>query len=134
MAVEKHELSRSPWENPIWPDCLPDAETMRLLYGEGADELVIRFDNNRYGIVATVLITTPEEDYAGMLVEGDHGAVIGIHVYPLVAMAVERHPSWLSAAAPDPPSEVASTIVNDIRQLFDRYGIDDPAANRVPPQ
>jgi hypothetical protein len=127
MAVERQELSQSPWDNPIWPDRLPDAETMRLLYGEFADELVIRFDSNRYSLVAVVLVTTPKEDYAGLLVEGDRGAVIGVHVYPLVAMAVERHPSWLAAAAPNPPPEVARGIVNDIRELFDRYGIGDPA-------
>ena len=126
MAVEKRELSQTPWDTPIWPDRLPDAETMRLLYGELADELVIRFDDNRYSLVAVVLITTPKEDYAGVLVESDRGAVVGVHVYPLVALAVDRHPSWLAAAAPNPPPEVASHIVNDIKRLFDRYGISDP--------
>jgi hypothetical protein len=127
MAVESHDLNQSLWDNPVWPDRLPDAKTMRLLYGAWADELVIRFDSNRYREVAVVYITTPKEDYAGMLVEGDLGAVIGVHVYPLVALAVERHPSWLAAAATNPPPEVAASIVNDIKRLFDRYGIADPA-------
>jgi hypothetical protein len=84
-------------------------------------------NSNRYRDVAVVLITTPKEDYAGLLVEGGQGAVIGIHVYPLVALAFERHPTWLAASEPNPPPEVASAIVNDIRQLFDRFGIGEPA-------
>lgn len=126
MAVENPELIQPIWAHPVWPDRLPDAETMRILYGADADELVIRFDNARYRDVTVVLITTPTDDYAGLLVEGDRGAIIGVHVYPLVAFAVQRHPAWRAATEPNPTPEVATRIVNDVKHLFERYGIENP--------
>lgn len=129
MAIEKSALTPPAWANPVWPDRLPDAAMLRVLYGAFADELVVRFDNDRHLDAIVVPITTPRDDYAGLLVAGDTGAVIGVHVYPLVALAGLRHPTWRAAAEPEPTSETASRIVNDIRALFDRYGIDDPASD-----
>jgi hypothetical protein len=123
MALENRQLERPVWENPVWPDPLPDAEAMRILYGSFADELVIRFDDRRYSDATVALIDTPKDDYAGLVVELNAGAVIGIHVYPLVALAGEHHPSWRRAAEPNPPAEVATKIVSDIKLLYDRYGL-----------
>ncbi len=126
MAIEKSALTTEIWANPVWPDRLPDSARMRVLYGAYADELVVRFDNARRRDVIVVPITTPADDYAGLMVDGDTGVVIGVHVYPLVAFAVQRHPAWRAATHPHPLPEVASLIVNDIKDLFDRYGIEDP--------
>ncbi len=123
MAVEKHHLERAVWEDPVWPDPLPEASSMRILYGPYADELVIRFDDRRYFDATVALINTPDEDYAGLVVELDAGAVIGIHIYPLIALAVEHHPAWRRAAEPNPSADVATAIVSDIRRLYDRYGL-----------
>lgn len=127
MAIEKPVLKPPAWANPVWPDRLPDPARMSILYGAYADELVVRFDDKRYLDVIVVPITTPQRDYAGLMVAADSGDVIGVHVYPLVAMAVERHPAWQAATEPAAPPHVASRIVADIKRLFDRYGIDDPA-------
>jgi hypothetical protein len=99
---------------------------MRILYGRVADELVVRFDSQRYPEPVVVPLTTPQYDYAGLIVDNDTGTVIGIHVYPLLAFAVKRHPAWRAAAAPDPAPEVATRIVGDIKSLFDAYGVEPP--------
>jgi len=121
----KKQAEPPAWASPVWPDRLPDPAAMRLVYGSKADELVIRFSADRRGQTVVVPVTTPDHDYAGLLVSADTGAVVGVHVYPLAAFAVRRHPDWRAATEPNPPLEVASRIVNDIRALFDRYGIDD---------
>jgi hypothetical protein len=126
MAIEKPTLTPPAWANPVWPHRLPDAAQMRNLYGSFADELVVRFDDKWYPDVVVVPITTPRRDYAGLMVASDSGDVIGVHVYPLVAKAVERHPAWRAAAEPAPAPQTASRIGADIKKLFDRYGIDDP--------
>jgi hypothetical protein len=45
MAMKKTTMT-SPWDDPIWPVRLPDPFDMRVIYGEIADELVIRFSPN----------------------------------------------------------------------------------------
>jgi hypothetical protein len=130
MAIENPEPLQSVWDNPMWPDRLPNPKALRVLYGALADELVIRFDGMRYQDVAVVLITTPSDDYAGLLVEGDRGTVIGVHVYPLVGLAARHHPTWLAAVEPQPSPQVAIGIVNDIKGLFDRFGIEAEAPSR----
>ena len=68
-------------------------------------------------------IATPGEvDYAAIKIDMGSAAVIGVLVYPLAAWAVERHPEWREATAPNPPPDVARRIVLDIKELYDRYG------------
>ena len=111
-----------PWANPIWPDQLPDPTSLRLLYGSVADELVVLFENARGQAAYVDFIDTPDVTYAGVKVDMHSGAVIGVHVYPLAALAVELHPAWRRALMPDPSPRIANRIVTDIKQLFERYG------------
>jgi hypothetical protein len=97
---------------------------MRLLYSDYADELVIRFDEERHHVPVYVLIATPDYDYAAVKVDGATGDIVGILVYPLAAYAAKRHPAWRAATKPNPDPSVAARIVNDIKDLFDRYGIE----------
>ena len=125
MAMKKTATAENPWDNPIWPEQLPDAKAMRVAFGAFADELVVRFaDRRHHAMVIVVPVATPEYDYAGMLVAEDSGAVLGVHVYPLVAYAVEIHPAWQQLAEPDPEPAAVLRVVEDIRALFDRHGID----------
>jgi hypothetical protein len=127
MAMKRAETTLFPWDDPIWPERLPDSHSLRIVYGAIADELVVRFTAARHpDQVLVVPITTADRDDAGMLVAADSGSVLGVHVYPLAAFAVTRHPTWQAATDPDPSPEVANRIVNDVKDLFDRYGIDDP--------
>jgi hypothetical protein len=126
MAMKKTATTIEPWDNPIWPDALPDAADMRVVYGAFADELVIRFTDDRYhDIVVVVPVTTPKQDYAGMLVAADTGAVLGVHVYPLAAYAAMQHPAWMQVGHPDPEPAAVMALVEDIKRLFERYGIQD---------
>jgi hypothetical protein len=123
MANKRPLELAPPWADPNWPDRLPDARTLRLVYGDFADELVVKLDDAIHEEIV-VPISTPGRDYAGLLVDIDSGAVFGVHVYPLAAYAVERHPAWLAATTPNPAPSVATLIVRDIKNLFDRYGIE----------
>jgi hypothetical protein len=106
---------------------LPRRAALQLRYGAIADELVVRFDQLRHRGEFVVPIMTPVEDYAGLLVDGADGHVVGVHVYPVAAYAVKQHPTWREAIGSDPRPEVAERIVRDIKALYDRYGIDtDP--------
>jgi hypothetical protein len=98
---------------------------MRVLYGALADELVMRFGSSRGHGEIVVPVTTPNVDYAGLLVAAESGAVLGVHVYPLLAFAIQRHPAWRAAADPIPGPEVANLIVTDIKGVFDRHGVED---------
>lgn len=111
-------------DNPTWPDRLPDASTMRLVYGKFADELVVHFVDERHRFPVYVPIATPDYDYAAVEVDGRTGEIIGVMVYPLAAYAVKWHPAWRAAAKPNPDLSVAARIVSDIKDLFDRYGIE----------
>lgn len=126
MAMKQHAVRDPVWASPVWPDRMPLAQDMKVVYGAIADELVIRFHGNRHFDTVVVPVTTPAIDYAGVLTDFSSGAVVGIHVYPLLAFAIQRHPSWKPLAEPDPPSEVVLRIIEDVKQLFDRFGVDDP--------
>lgn len=128
MAIRQHSMHDPAWASPVWPDQLPNAEVMKVVYGPLADELVIRFYGNRHFDTVVVPITTPDVDYVGVLSDFATGAVVGIHVYPLLAFAIERHPFWKPLAQVDPPPDSVALVVEDIRKLFDRYGIADPEA------
>ena len=45
-------------------------------------------------------------------------------VYPFATYAIERHPARSAAKNPNPDPSVAVRIVCDIKDLFDRYGIE----------
>jgi hypothetical protein len=45
---------------------------------------------------------------------------------PLVAYATRKHPDWIRLAYPKPGPAAVERVVEDIRSLFERYGIDDP--------
>lgn len=125
MAMRKH-VENPAWASPIWPDRLPVPEAMKVVYGAIADELVIRFSTDRRDDTVVVPVTTPDEDYAAVLVDFTSGSVAGVHVYPLLAFAIQVHPAWKPLAENNPPPEAVARIVTDIRELFDRYGIEDP--------
>jgi hypothetical protein len=124
MAVSKSDLEFSVYDDPHWPDRLPEAKTLRLIYGAEADEMVVLFDNDRHHWPAFVFVDTPDYDYAAIKVDGATGDVVGVMVYPLAAYAVEKHPEWRAATKPNPGPTVAARIVSDIKDLFDRYGIE----------
>lgn len=126
MAVNKLAAEDPAWASPIWPDCLPNPKDMRVLYGTLADELVIRFSTDRHYDTVVVLISTPDEDYAGVLTDYSSGAVVGIHVYPLLAFAAQIHPMWKPLAERNPPPASVVRIVEDIKELFNRYGVGHP--------
>lgn len=126
MAVNPLVVEDPAWASPVWPDRLPAPRDMKVLYGAVADELVIRFSATRHYDCVVVLITTPNEDYAGVLTDFSTGAVVGIHVYPLLAYAAQLHPTWAPLAERSPPTGSIARIVKDIKELFDRYGVGDP--------
>ena len=123
MAIQRSHVVGPERPNPVWPDRLSDPATMRLIYGEFADELVVLFDDRVYRDAFYAWVTTPENDYAAVKIDGSSGRVIGVMVYPLAAYAVTLHPAWTAATTPDPQPSVAERIVADIKQLFDRFGI-----------
>jgi hypothetical protein len=124
MAVSKSDLEFSVYDDPHWPDRLPEAKTLRLVYGAEADEMVVLFDSDHHHWPAFVFVDTPDYDYAAVKVDGATGDVVGVMVYPLAAYAVEKHPEWREATKPNPDPMVAARIVSDIKDLFDRYGIE----------
>lgn len=130
MATQHTQIAQCVYDNPIWPDRLPDAKALRLLYGDRADEMVVLFDKKRHQDPAYVLIATPEYDYAAVKVDGVSGEVVGVMVYPLAAYAVERHPEWQAATKPNPDPAVAAHIVSDIKALFDRYGVEPGSSDQ----
>lgn len=127
MAVAKPELEETLWSNPVWPDPMPEPGSLRLLYGAYADELVVLFDDEKHPAVYFDFIATLDQDYAAIKINMQSGDVIGVLVYPLAALAVERHPAWRAAMGTNPPPHVAGRIVQDIKQLYDQFGvISDP--------
>jgi hypothetical protein len=130
LAVENPWLAQPDWNRPSWPDQLPDSGDLRLIYGEVADELVVLFDAKLHRDSWFDWVATPEYEYAAIKIDGTSGQVIGVLVEHLVAYAVEKHPAWLAAAASEPNPEVASRIVNDIKDLFDRYGTEPSEPER----
>jgi hypothetical protein len=123
MAMKKFETPHVVWQTPARPDRLPDASTMRVVYGSFADELVIRFPEGRHVETVVVPNATPGIDYGGLLVEDSSGSVIGVHVMPLVDFAVGLHPSWMQVTAQQPEPAVVNALVEDIKGLFERFGI-----------
>jgi hypothetical protein len=129
MAMKEPTKTETALENPHWPATLPDSG-MRVAYGKIPDELVVRFSPERYhDMVVVAPIATPDLDYAGMLVADDTSEVLGIHVYPLAAFAVKRHPSWRALMEAEPSAEAVLQIVKDIRALYERYGLDPDDEN-----
>lgn len=123
MAMKKTAPTKNPWDHPVWPEQLPDPAAMRIVYGEFADELVIRFSDRRHhDLVIVVPVAIPEDDFAGMLVAADSGVVLGVHVYPLAASAVKQHPACKQVGEPEP--EAVLRLVEDIRELYKLYGIE----------
>ncbi len=126
MAMKRPVVTDPPWAAPVWPESPPDPAAMRVNYGAYADELVIGFSSDRAYNTVVVPVTTPNDDYAGLLVDIESGAVVGIHVYPLLALAVRLHPTWKPLASPHPQKDTVAQVIADIRGLYGRYGVDDP--------
>lgn len=122
MVIARPELTPPPWANPIWPDPLPKSRDLRVLYGAVADELVVLFDDVQRPPGIFDFIDTPDETYAAIKIDMQTGAVIGVLVYPLTALAVRLHPDWRAAGKPNPSPDIANRIVMDIRRLYDQYG------------
>ncbi len=127
MAMRQHVVETPLWTAPIWPETLPTPDSMRVVYGAYADELVIGFfPGRRYDLVVVVPVNTPDHDYAGVMVDGESRAVVGVHVYPLMAFASRMHPSWAGMANTPPAPETIAGVVDDIKSLLDRYGAAPP--------
>jgi hypothetical protein len=128
MAIRRSTAPPPAWAAPAWPDPLPAASSMRAIYGAYADELVVRFPSELHHETIVVPIATPDVEYAGLLVAMSSGDVIGVHVYPLAAYGVKQHPEWERVTAEKPEPDSVAELVEDIRGLFDQYGIepDDP--------
>jgi hypothetical protein len=117
IAEVEHEAT------PIWPSTMPDPTNMKVVYGADADELVVRFfPDRKYGLVVVDPIADPH-DYAALMVEYETKAVIGVHVYPLLAFAIAQHPSWSALAQIAPRPAAIAGIVADIRALYERHGL-----------
>ena len=131
MAVTQSIIEREAWNSPAWPARLPPAETLTVIYGELADELVIRFPSAPDRDIVIVHIDTPDIDYVGMLVRMDTGEVVGVHVNYLAIFAAAQHPTWESMTDRDPDPAAALQIVEDIRNLFERYGLESDDSDRA---
>jgi hypothetical protein len=124
MALTKARYSDKAWRTPTWPEKLPLANTLRAVYGFEADELTIRFPDTPKRDIVVVYIATPETNYAALMVYQPTGEVIGVQTDYLENFAQFEHPAWQAALTERPSPEVASRIVRDIKDLFDRYGIE----------
>lgn len=123
MAIAELELVGQVWDNPVWPEAIPSADRLRLVYGDFVDESVVLFEDARGRDAYCDFIATPDDvDDAAIKIDMGTGAVIGVMVYPLAALAVDVHPAWRGAMEPNPPPEVRRRIVIDIKELYDRYG------------
>ena len=123
MAVVKPEQIGQVWDIPVWPQAVPNADRLRLVYGSIADELVVLFEDGRGSDGYFDFIDTPDLNYAAIKVDMVSGEVIGVLVYPLAAWAVEQHPAWKDAMTPNPPPAIARRIVLDIKDMHERYGL-----------
>jgi hypothetical protein len=98
---------------------------MRILYGCIADELAVRFASDRGHSEIVVPVTTSGIGDAGLLL-----AAVGDGCRrscpPPGGIAIQWHTSGGTAPGEDPAPEVAGQTVVDIRDLFDRYGVEDP--------
>jgi hypothetical protein len=122
MALKRHLPSISDEDAAIWPTPLPDPTGMTVLYGADADELVVRFVPGRRDRLVVVDPVADPHDYASLMIDSETRAVVGVHVYPLLAFAVERHPGWAALAEKEPPSAAVASIVADIKGLFELHG------------
>jgi hypothetical protein len=128
LATTRSTLAKFADVDPIWPEPIPGSANLRLAYGVDADELVVHFTNVSPESAIVEFIATPEADYAAVKVDPATGEVTGVLVYPLAALAVARHPAWRPALSPSPPALIAGRIVNDIKRLYDRYGLTQESA------
>ncbi|MGH2613916.1 MAG: hypothetical protein ACRDJC_01650 [Thermomicrobiales bacterium] len=124
MALSNPQITNQPWRTPVWPEKLPAAEFLRARYGPDADELTIRFPETAKRDIVVVWLATPKVEYAALMVHEHTGEVVGVQVDYLADYARMQHVAWQAAATSNPPLAVASRIVTDIKQLFDRYGIE----------
>lgn len=126
-SVPEEWYHRRPGEpTPRWPAALPDPAAARVSYDEPADELTIFFGGKPVPAVSDPL-DAPEGD-AYLLVEEGTGAVVGLHVIPLVAGAVPAFPAWRRLAEPDPPPAAVAAFIADVAALAARWGADGPVA------
>jgi hypothetical protein len=124
MALSNAQIARQPWRSPHWPEKLPNAWTMRAMYGPEADELTIRFPETPNRDIVIVWLATPSIEYAGLMVHEQTGAVVGVQVDYLAGYAVSLHPTWRAIAEPEPSPDAINTIVRDIKTLFGQYGVE----------
>jgi hypothetical protein len=122
MALTTIQPERLPWMSPRWPAVLPAAESLRAVYGADADELTIRFPNTPERDIVVVWLATPRIEYAGLMVHEHSGAVVGVQVDYLEGYTQAVHPTWLAAGS-EPAPKVASAIVDDVKQLHERFGL-----------
>lgn len=124
---------------PLWPAAPFDPRLAYVDYGAVADELVVYFGGRP---VASFVdsINAPEGSDVGVLVGLDSagnetGAVVGIHVYPLLVGAVADHPRWARIAWAALAGwehdggmlrEELPGFVAEVRELFDRHGTPAP--------
>lgn len=130
MAIDAKMLAKQHvvWTTPVWPDELPTADAMRSAFNAPADELTISFGDDSWTgtLVPTEYVATPGVWYAGMLVRWDTGEVVGVQVDFVTDHALELHPAWRGVTTANPPSTIVRQVVNDIKLLFDRYGVASP--------
>ena len=126
MALTKLQPDRPRRMSPRWPDTLPAAETLHAAYGAEADELTIRFPNMPNRDIVVLWLETPPIEYAGLMVHEQTGMVVGVQIDYLTGYTQDIHPSWRAANEPNPHPAISASIVQDVRTLFDRYGISVP--------
>lgn len=122
MAVTRSDLSAGSWTRPRWPSAVPDPGRAVVAYNPLADELTVGIDGPPGGIVVPLAGTAGG---VAVLVDQETGAVLGGQVDNLLYRAVDHYPSWRRLAEADPPLEVISRFLTDVRGLFDRFGVAD---------
>ena len=129
MALKSSRFPDHVWQSPHWSDPLPDPHGLQAVYGLEADELTIRFPDTPDRDIVVLFIATPDVEYAALMVHESTGEVVGVQVDYLKDYAQRHHPAWRAATALHPSSSVAARIVRDIKDLFNRYGIDPDTAD-----
>ena len=69
-----------------------------------------------------VWLATPRIEYAGLMVHDHSAAVVGVQVDYLEGYTQAVHPTGLAAGS-EPAPKVASAIVDDVKQLHERFGL-----------
>jgi hypothetical protein len=117
---------------PRWPTAPIDPTVVSVSYDAPADELILYF-GGRPVPSFTDQIDAPDGD-VHLLVNEETGDVVGIHVYPFLAGAVQWRPAWARVVWAVLAGEYGTIellqelpgFIAEVADLAARYGIDGP--------